>query len=193
MRFLLTEEFWVLDHLNPAEWHFLSELPGTAAGEWADRQAQDRLYPLPLAEDELLDEESFDQVEDWNELVRPELEGAFRQARETVETDLAGVMEVPQEEAVDPDEVDDEDLIEFAAHAAELKRVVVPLEHAEPWYSTLNQARLLLNEVHNLADSDDRFLLRESDPEIEPRRAMLLAQYEIYSAIQSILVENVMQ
>ncbi|NNE93741.1 MAG: hypothetical protein HKN23_18985, partial [Verrucomicrobiales bacterium] len=64
----------------------------------------------------------------------------------------------------------------------------------EEWYSTLNQARLLLNEVHDLAEDDNRFLmmLQEKTDGIDGARAMLLTQFEFYAIIQSILVDRVM-
>lgn len=190
MRFLLTEEFWVLDALNAAEWHFISELPEVAAGTGIDKQSRERLYPSPLTDDELLNEDSFNQLEDWEEIVKPDLESSFKADRERVERDLADVSVVPREE-VDPSAFDSEQ--EMFTSLGELKRLVIPLEHSDAWYSTLNQARLLLNEAHSLAESSERLLFMTDQEKLEPRLAMKLAQYEMYSAIQSILVENVMQ
>ena len=51
----------------------------------------------------------------------------------------------------------------------------------------------MMNEEFDLAESDDRLLLQFQNAEnADQDRLMLLAQYEIYSVIQSILVENVM-
>jgi hypothetical protein len=50
-----------------------------------------------------------------------------------------------------------------------------------------------MNEEFDLAQSDDRLLLQsQSEENVDQERLILLAQYELYSVIQSILVENVM-
>jgi len=191
MRFLLTEDHWVLDALNDTEWQFLAELPAIANGKDIDPQSRERLFPTPLPDEALLDEESFEQLEDWNELIRPELENGFREAREQVEKDLGDVLTVTTGElATVPGDATYADAVEDR----EWKRVIVSMENTDQWYSTLNQARLLLNEAHDLAQSAERFYLSGSLYEnLEPREAILLAKYNMFSAIQNILVENVMQ
>jgi hypothetical protein len=75
-----------------------------------------------------------------------------------------------------------------------MRRIVVAHEHTEAWYSTLNQARLLMNEEYDLANAEERQLIRAMDPSLVGEdRLLLIAQYELYSVIQSILVENLMQ
>ena len=86
------------------------------------------------------------------------------------------------------------DVPEAATLNSELRRVIVPFEHTEAWYSTLNQARLLMNEEFDLATAEERHLAKSLGPEIVGSdRLLLIAQYELYSFIQSILVEKVMQ
>ena len=66
---------------------------------------------------------------------------------------------------------------------------------AEAWYSALNQARLLMNEVHDLADAMERFRWPEDaedgggDRPFDGAQVLLMAQYEFYTALQSILIE----
>jgi hypothetical protein len=86
-----------------------------------------------------------------------------------------------------------EEIEEYESDLPELRRVVVSKEHTEAWYSTLNQARILLNEEHNLAESEERMLARmDAGDDIHESRFLLIAQYEMYSAIQIMLVEHVM-
>lgn len=193
MRFLLSEHFWVLDSLYPTEWEWLRELPRIASGEDFSSAARERLFPPPLSEDTLADESTLAQAEDWDELIRPELVETFATARSVVEKDIAKG-ERFEPEAPDPDDSE----IDFAEAGIPLElpefyRVVVPNEHSDAWYSTLNQARLLLNEEHDLAASQDRQLAKMLGPEsIDEDRLLLIARYELYSVVQSILVENLM-
>jgi len=190
MRFLLTEECWVLDALNAAEWHFICELPEIASGKGLSEGITERLYPSPLADDELVDENSFTHLDDWNDFVKPDLEEGFQTSRKTVEEDLKRVTRIEIEEEVDEEDEDTDLPVHFEG---DLRRLVVQIDHTEDWYSTLNQARLLLNEDHNLAEDQERLMMMmgmESD--LPPEKALVMAQYEMYSAIQSILVENVM-
>lgn len=188
MRFVLTDENWFLDALSASEWHLLCELLPTAAGENFDQSTRDRLFPSPLAEDTLADEDTLAQIDDWNSFVRPDLDEGFAAARAVVQVDLETVEKFPAEVVLEPEQV------EYFGGEKELRRIVVPLEHTEAWYSVLNQARLLMNEEYDLADSSERFMIEMNGPEsVDEGRMLLLAQYEMYSVIQSILVENVME
>lgn len=89
----------------------------------------------------------------------------------------------------DEDDGDDQDAVPT--------QVVISRASAEAWYSTLNQARLLMNEAHDLADAVERrgWTLQESpaDPTMDPGRIVMLAQYDFYTALQSILIETMMR
>lgn len=188
MRFQLTEDYWTLDALSPTEWHLVAELPCTAAGEAFREETRARLYPSPLSPDSLADEETLDSVEDWQEFVRPEMETLFEAAREVVAKDLENVELVSMEEYFSPEQYE---LIK--EELPELRRVTIPMEHTEAWYSTLNQARLLMNEEYDLASAEERMMLRLDQHEnMDQERFLLFAQYELYSAVQGMLVENVM-
>lgn len=187
MRFVLTDEFWALDALTPAEWHLVAELPATAAGESFSQSTRERLFPSPFAPDALLDEDTFSHLEDWQQFVKPDIETEFENSRALVQRDLDGVELFAASEMLEPE------YSEIGGELSELRRLRVPLEHTDSWYSALNQARLLMNEEFNLAASEDRILLQMETPEqLDQSRILLLAQYELYSAVQSILVENVM-
>jgi hypothetical protein len=133
-------------------------------------------------------------MEDWEELVRPELEEVFESARIIVESDLSESQTYTFAEDGD-DDLFREELGELGVPAdlRELRRVVVPFEHTEAWYSTLNQARLLMNEEFDLAAAEERHLAKTLGPgSVGSDRLFLIAQYEMYSFLQSLLVEKVM-
>ncbi len=188
MRFLLTDEYWMLDALSPAEWHLVAELPSSAAGDAYSAKTRERLFPSPVSPEVLADEEILEQVEDWENFVQPDLADLFQDARKVVEKDIEGVETISPAELFEGDSVP-----EFLGELPELRRVRVPIENTEAWYSALNQARLLMNEEHDLAESEERLLARMEEAEtIDEDRFLLIAQYELYSAVQVMLVENVM-
>lgn len=194
MRFILAEDFWILDALSPAEWQLLRELPEVAAGTRFSEKTRERLFPSPLAEEVIADENTLSQIEDWDELIRPELEESFARARFIVEKDLLKARAVPFDEVI-PLEISDEELEEegFPRPTYPLYRVEISHRHTESWYSTLNQARLLMNEEYDLADAEERILIRSlGSGAMDEERLVLFAQYELYSVVQSILVENLM-
>ncbi|MBP9224337.1 MAG: hypothetical protein KBF76_10740 [Verrucomicrobiales bacterium] len=203
MRFILSEHSWILDALSPAEWHLLSELPAIAAGIEFQDSTRDRLFPSPLAPDVVADANTIEQIEDWDELIRPELEETFASARHIVEEDLKRFRQMPAADLAteihfhgEVEEYDDEfrEEMEFIpSDETDFYRVEVPLEHTEAWYSTLNQARILMNEEFNIANSEERFIARSGGIEgLDEVLMVLIAQYELYSVVQSILVENIM-
>ncbi len=195
MRFLLTEHHWVLDSLFPGEWEWLCQLPDIAAGKGMRPEALERLYPSPLAPDVLAEESTLSQTEDWKELIHPEMAESFAAARSIVAADLA------RSEASRLDDYPEDDPIrqEFEeagipAELLEMRRILVPAKNTEAWYSTLNQARLLMNEEYGLATAPERHGKEALTLEgLGEDRLLLIAQYELYSVVQSILVENVMQ
>lgn len=221
MKFILTEESWILTELDPIEWTFLHRIPEMAAGENLPPQFRSRLLPDPIhvPDSERKDEEGF--LEDWKEFVRPDLESAFISARDQVSQDLAlaqfgdslskvtGSPSVEEDEeehpyAVENEEGEDDDLDEdgpeFAPRSEGVPdQVEVARDSSEAWYSAINQARLLMNEAHDLADASERFQWpdpNEEEPQSTPQtppidgaRLLLMAQYEFYTALQSILLE----
>ncbi len=188
MKFILTADSWEISELDPIEWTFLNRIPEMATGADLPEEYRRRLFPdpidVPAGEREA--QEGF--LEDWDEFVRPDLELAFQGARDQVAGDLAG--------AEAEDVVDDEDGATFVGVPA---RVRVARAASDDWYNALNQARLLMNEAYDLAEAGERYHWTEGDaggaaiPPIDGTRLVLLAQYEFYTALQSILIEVMMR
>ena len=194
MRFILSEHFWVLDALSPAEWQLIRNLPDIASGKHFHQRSRDRLFPSPISDDVIADENTLTQIEDWDELIRPELEEAFSEARAVVAKDLNRVQSLSVEEILDEGAyVDEMEDVSEEMDSGRVYRVEVAHEHTEPWYSTLNQARILMNEEYGIADAEDRFIAKTAGMKgLDEERMVLIAQYELYSVLQSILVENIM-
>lgn len=139
---------------------------------------RERLFPSPLAgKEELLDEEFND---DWKDLIAPELEMQFAGDVGTVLSDLDSIQ--PMKKTGDLE--------------VKFYRLDVPLSHGQAWFSTLNQARLLLDLKHKLHDAKDapeEFLVQEqSGAEVNPERLLVLMRYEFYAWVQEWLVRNVL-
>ncbi|MCE9518077.1 MAG: DUF2017 family protein, partial [Verrucomicrobia bacterium] len=75
-------------------------------------------------------------------------------------------------------------------------RLDVPLAHGQAWFSTLNQARLLLDlkyKLHDAKDAPEEFIVQEQSGAGEnPERLLVLMRYEFYAWIQEWLVRNVL-
>ena len=228
MRVATTENGWALEAIGDLEWMFLERLPGMAAGDDLPVEQRRRLLPDPIMEDAIGDDEEAAELRsDWDEFVKPELNLAFVDARERVAEDLKSATESTEDpfageadgDGDDAEEIDegDDDGTDVSSDPDEIwLRLEVPGEHSELWYNTLNQARLLMNEVYDLANSErsifEQMLQRQmaeeegegegesddgSDEEEEAAPdgmlLMLLAQYQFYSFIQNFLVERIMK
>lgn len=205
MRIVLSQEGWVFDGLTGLEWLFLQRLPVLVDELGADEGARLRLFPDPVREKEEearegsgTDEDDEEIVGDWKKYVRPEMETLFDEACRVVAKDL----ELAQQFEVEggEDEGGSGDQMFYSLE--------VPGAHVEQWNSTLNQARLLMNEVYELADSERRLAeglmdisadLGESEDEGNRSRQakaypkwLLLAQYGFYGAVQSFLIDTLM-
>lgn len=219
MKFLLTPAQWILADLDPIEWRFLDTLPRIASGEGLSTEARRRMFPNPL-EGPVEGRVNADALlEDWDEYVRPDIASQFSSARDQVSRDLAlalvreaewdsgasgkdenGAREQERAAGASPEGGADDDPFWDGPEAGAdplPSRVVVDRSAAEAWYSTLNQARLLLNEAHDLAESVERFRWSEagtgSSGPIDASRLFLLAQYDFYTALQSILIETILR
>ncbi len=206
MRIVLSKEGWVFDGLTGLEWLFLQRLPILVDELSADEDARLRLFPDPIREnaEEAREGSGLDEddnggiVADWQNYVRPELETLFDEARRVVAKDLEEVQQFQEEGSAD-----EEESSEHFFYSLEVSG-----EHVEQWNSTLNQARLLMNEVYELADSERRLAENLMDvaadteePEDDENRSrqakaypkwLLLAQYGFYGAVQSFLIETLM-
>ncbi len=206
MRLVLSQKGWVFDDLSGLEWLFLQRLPLLVDELAGDGEARLRLFPDPVrgsGEEARVgsgteaDEENAEINHDWKEYVQPELETLFDEARRVVAGDLEKVQEF-EEEGGDGGDLDGQ--VYFSLEVAG--------DHAEQWNSTLNQARLLMNEVYGLAERERKLAegLMELPVEEEgtedsggkSRQAetypqwLLLAQYGFYGALQSYLIDQVM-
>ncbi len=167
MHVSLESEFWVLDDIGDVEWFMVVQLPD-AADFSQSKNARQRILPEPTDEDP-------DVVADWKEFIQPDLETQFRQAIDTVSRDL--------EQA---EEYEDEGVL--------LHRLAVPVENAETWYTVLNQARLVLNEEHKIADAEKKLFFGEENPsDLGEKRWLLMVQYRVYAAIQEFLLTTLME
>jgi hypothetical protein len=217
MRVATTEEGWALEAIGDLEWMFLERLPGMAAGDDLPAEQKRRLMPDPIATEGMVDDEEVEEFRsDWDEFVKPELNLAFTDARERVAEDLKAVTESTGDSFEGANEMEgdgEEDAGVPADHDEIYFRLEVPGEHSELWYNTLNQARLLMNEVYDLAKSErslfeqmlqrqmvedegeDGAVFKEEEEATLPdgMLLMLLAQYQFYSFIQNFLVERIMK
>jgi len=198
MRIVLSQEGWVFDGLTGLEWLFLQRLPALLDELSADDGARLRLFPEPVRGKEEaqettgMDDDEEGIVGDWKKYVRPELETLFDEARQVVAKDLERVQEFREEGGEGLDDQGDQTF-----HSLEVSG-----EHVEQWNSTLNQARLLMNEVYELAESERKLaegvMDLPGDEEDRSRQAkaypkwLLLAQYGFYGAVQGFLIDAVM-
>jgi hypothetical protein len=104
----------------------LRELPETLElRELPDAHA--RLFPNPTADHDKINDE-------WQQMVTPELTHLFVSAGETVTRDLTAMASGQ----ANPEEY----------------QVTFPVEHVNAWMSAINQARLILAEVHKIGDEE---------------------------------------
>lgn len=89
--------------------------------------AQARLFPDPTAEDDRINNE-------WQQSVTPELRHLFASAGETLTRDLTALTADKKE--------------------LETYHIDFPIEHVNAWMSAINQARLILGEVHKIDETD---------------------------------------
>ena len=161
---------WEFSRMGEMELYLVGQIPN-AANPGDDTASRRRLFPgRATVEQSIPAEEDEAAVMDWREYVVPELERAFSGAVAAVRSDL---------------EQTEERVIE-GERFYELR---VPADHADHWYSALNQARLVLAEKHDFPAVEEDFL--EECEEID-QRWLACAQSHIYAVIQTFLLEHVM-
>ena len=144
---------------------------GSAAGKA-------RFMASPLNEDDAVLEEEF--LEDWQEYVAPELQEKLTNEASVFQRDLQDI----QTYRVGPD------------RERELFRITLPLAHGFDWFSSLNQARIMLDLRYKFHDEADEFVA-EPPPEvlgeIDPQeRLAAYLRYDFYCTIQEWIVRNVL-
>ncbi|MFZ4764287.1 MAG: DUF2017 family protein, partial [Roseimicrobium sp.] len=135
-----------------------------------------RLFPSPVEKKDARKERTF--IDDWKEYVTDDLENHFAS---DVGTLLADLDNVERQEANEDGEV-----------KAQLE---VPIEHAQAWFSALNQARLMLDKKFLLfpqGEEDFRPVLEEEEAQgIDlQERLQVYMRYEFFSAVQEWLVKH---
>ena len=178
---------WTMGNLNAGELRLLQQLP-VAADPGDCQRAQDRLFPPPLIDPS----EDPELAADWQAYVTSALIERFQSDIETIRGDLRRVR--PDQEAQEAQEAQGDSDEEFF-------RVQIFDEHAEAWYSGLNQARLVLSAKFNLhpeeAEGQGSFRhveLPEPAASLADLESRWLAniQSQFYAAIQEWLVQCVL-
>ena len=105
-----------------------------------------RLYPNPTADDKINQE--------WRQITGPELRHLFVSAAETVGRDLTALT--------------------ADVESGDAYRVTFPIEHVPAWMSALNQARLVLGEIHKIDEAE------MSRTDFDPHSARHMAALRIH-------------
>ena len=160
------EKLWRLGDMAELHVLLLRQAAQDASME-DDRGGQARLYPSPVSFKEVLQEGEF--LEDWKEYVTEELHTQFASDVGVLLNDL---------EALEAEETGGE----ASYHLS------VPIDHGSFWFSTLNQARLLLDQKYVLHPNGGEFeadASPESLLEVDPaQRLSASMRYEFYAVIQ---------
>jgi hypothetical protein len=122
------------------------------------KKAQARLYPDPTG-----GSGDAQLRRDWKEHVRPELERLFATSRDIVSRDL---------ESLGPN--------------GQGNKIVITDNHLDAWLNALNQARLVIVEENQFADSD---LDHAEPPDLATRRGLSLLKIHFYAHLQELLIE----
>jgi hypothetical protein len=177
MRLTLHKEkgLWRASEMQEIQLDFM-RMAGDDAGLGDFPEGRGRMYPSPLGAHETDQQEEF--IGDWKEFVSSELEMQFAGDVGTFLSDL--------------DEAKATGLHEESGE--KLFVLDVPIEHGASWFSTLNQARLMMDQKHRLhpdEEADAGAFIRETQ-ESDPSRIFVLMRYEFYSWIQEWLVQHVL-
>lgn len=128
--------------------------------ELRDRPSiRSRLLPDPTTDNAALNQ-------DWQQHVTPELRHLFVAAAETVLRDLTGMAEIPQSQ--------------------HLHEVSFPAEHLSAWVSAINQARLILGELHHITETD----MAGRDFELATARGLAIFRIHVLGYLLQLLVEH---
>jgi hypothetical protein len=147
-----------ISDLDPFLAELLRQIPESADAEGAP-EAEARLFSKPSAEKEMCAE--------WESYVEPELRRLFRSATQTVAADL----------------------IQLNGNEKSLRNraLRIPLEHADAWLNTLNQARLVIATKYKFSDAE----LNDHDRSpIGSRRDLSLFQINFYGFLQEFILRE---
>lgn len=172
MRFHLTDSGVIeITQMNLLIAEFMRQAP-FEADPGRSEAARDRLFSSPM-QAEHLDAEF---LEDWHDLVRPELEDHFRSANEIVARDLVGLREEPGP-VLGADHGD--------GHHPWFN-LRIPVDHLDAWLSCLNQARLVISEKHGFSEED---MEEQLDRSLTGKRNMALFQMHVYGFLQELMLD----
>lgn len=135
-----------------------------AADPAACPEAEKRLFPRLIAD---AGEEDMDAIADWEEFVVPDLRSQFNAALGLLEDDVAAAEVIRK-------------------RPLKRYRITIAREHVEPWFSALNQARLVLQEKYRLPGENERLSLDELFAKGQWRAYF---QSRFYAEIQCWLIE----
>ena len=172
MHFALSEKSWILEEIGAVEFQLLSDIP-KAADPGDSESAQDRLFPPPIRNPGS-DEAEF--LREWNAYVTDDLITQFSQDLATLSSDLRRAEVVGEDEDGDP-----------------IRRLEVPVSHAQQWFSSLNQARLVMGDVHDLYDDDGSVRPRENEAFSDfHHRWRVYDRSNFYAIIQEWLISRIL-
>jgi Domain of unknown function (DUF2017) len=148
-----------ISDLDPFLAELLRQIPLSTDPDEAPA-AKARLFSKPSAEEEICAE--------WKSYVEPELQRLFRTAGETVADDLAQL------------NGNKKSLSNCTLH--------IPIQHADAWLNTLNQARLVIAAKYEFSDEE----LNDHDRSpIGSRRDLGLFQVNFYGFLQEFILREI--
>lgn len=170
------EGVWRLSDMEEVHVRLLRQAADDASMK-DDKEGQARLYPLPISSKDLLSEGEF--LEDWKEFVTDELNTQFASDVGILLNDLDDLESYSAKESGHEDKY----------------RLTIPISHGNAWFSSLNQARLLLDQQYVLHPGGEEFepdaasdIIGEVD---SAQRFAAFMRYELYAVIQEWIVKHV--
>ena len=152
-------EILQVSDLDPFLAELLRQIPQSTDPE-GQPAAKARLFSKPSSEKE--------SCAEWKSYVEPGLRRLFRSATETVAADLA--------------------LLNGNEKSLRNRMLRIPLEHADAWLNTLNQARLVIAAKNEFTDEE----LNDHDRSpMGSRRDLSLFQVNFYGFLQEFILREI--
>ena len=156
----ITEMGLHIEEADEQQLQMLSQLPLHADAS-GNKTAERRLFPGLIAKPDTSDD--FEANRDWAEMVGVELRKRFASDVDTVVADLCKAQESGENQW---------DLL-------------IRFDHVPAWFSTLNQARLVMHERFQFPDTDDAEALAAF---LETPHANMLATERFFTFLQSAIL-----
>jgi len=168
---------WRLSEMEEFHVHLLSQASDDASAT-ESAAGRSRFLSSPLNDEDAVLEEEF--LEDWQEFVTPELQEKLAGEASVFQKDLSDVETYSTEESGDK----------------KLCRITLPIDHGFAWFSTLNQARIMMDLHYKFHDENDEFVVElppEAVGDIDPEeRLAAYLRYDFYCTIQEWIVRNIL-